>query len=226
MERPIILKAHEVRGILDGRQTQLRRILKHKNQLPPDWVAHIGDTGGIDWELRPCKAGMFWGSEAEQNPPRPLRRWPENDFGRYAFPCPFGRVGDRLWGREAFYDDGFTEDMEPIYVYRSDYADPSGVPWQSSSQMPKHIARIMLEIVSVRVERLQDISDADAMAEGCKAVRNHCHVFEGSGYDKAGLCHGTPKIAFGCRWDEIHGSDSWTANPWVWVVEFKRVDAA
>ncbi|TBG41867.1 hypothetical protein ELG77_08830 [Rhizobium leguminosarum] len=218
MERPILLKAHEVRGILDGRQSQLRRICKQVN---------------ADFWLENTRLNDDLRAEA-------LKAIIEN--------CPFGQVGDRLWGRETWevcpHGYGAGKDSFDIR-YRADGATifhdldadseranhlthiydtrPENLP---STQMPRWASRILLEIVSVRVERLQDISDMDAVAQGCKAVRDHCHVFEGSGYDKAGLCHGTPKIAFGCRWDEIHGSESWVENPWVWVVEFKRVDAS
>lgn len=109
--------------------------------------------------------------------------------------CPFGEVGDRLWVREAFAK---ADKGENNIAYRADeYAD--SFRWTPSIHMPREASRITLEIVGVRVERLQDITDAEARAEGFKDVG-----------------------AFADCWNSIY--KNWHENPWVWVVEFKRVE--
>jgi len=156
--------------------------------------------------------------------------------------CPYGKPGDRLWVRETFqitsnyhadcrdqkppFDDGrpIFRDNDPAYPYweQCHYAATDRCPelisvqtdeieqrWRPSIHMPRWASRITLEVVSVRVERLQDISEADAAAEGMT-----CDPFEGPTYYDE----------FAKLWRTINGPGSWAANPWVWVVEFKRVE--
>jgi len=120
--------------------------------------------------------------------------------------CPYGHRGDRLWVRETFqkWPDG--------YAYRADYqdaelADSVHAPWKPSIHMPRAASRINLEITGVRVERLQDISRGDAMAEGCPFP----NMAQGD----------DPRKWYADLWHSINGPDSWGLNPWVWVVEFK-----
>ena len=238
MERPIILKAHEVRGILDGRQTQLRRIIKPQ----PDLFFHRGD-----WQ----PDGMIWKG-----------RRTHADQSGLPSQCPFGQVGDRLWARETWginvgqeccgygQPDGYggheccgCPRTEQYPVYKSDAdAETLDGKWKSSTQMPRYFARILFEIVSVRVERLQDISDSDATAEGCQ-VKEGVVVKDGKQvaapvywFDEYYI-EATPQWAFRKLWDFVNVGrlcwsndkviepNSWLANPWVWVVEFKRVGA-
>lgn len=125
------------------------------------------------------------------------------------FACPYGQVGDRLWVRESF---AVCEDNN-IFYKADGKPDPwdgwDGVKWKPSIHMPRQASRITLEITGIRVERLNDISEADAIAEGCQ-------------------CAGVPasltnRGAFAKLWESINGFDSWSVNPWVWVVEFKVV---
>ena len=166
--------------------------------------------------------------------------------------CPYGQPGDRLWVRETMCSDGDD------WWFPADGSSPEGqdhfyfpsapdleneredvLEWMAKQRaanrvkvpaihMPRWASRILLEIVSVRVERLQDITEADAKAEGVKPLKS------GRGYYSAGLgkaavhfggYHTTAKDAYADLWEEINGSGSWEVNPWVWVVEFKRVDA-
>jgi len=152
--------------------------------------------------------------------------------------CPFGQPGDRLWVRETF---GFTKGNGITTVYRADgVKDDSGertgwwfgdrfihgeFGWVPSIHMPRHKSRITLEITGVRVERLQDISEEDAKAEGVIP-------FGPTLGKEQRLCDGGPRtqgthpytVAFGCLWDSLAKPGStWADNPFVWVVEFKKL---
>ncbi|HDU6042855.1 TPA: hypothetical protein RFW82_001054 [Klebsiella pneumoniae subsp. pneumoniae] len=131
--------------------------------------------------------------------------------------CPYGVPGDRIWVRETWAEAGAS--APDLKLYRANYPEhvPSiyeNVPpaeeirWTPSIHMPRTASRILLEITDVRVERLRSMSQDDARAEG---------VIAASGPMEAGL-------AFRELWDSIYGEESWKANPWVWVIEFKHVE--
>ena len=127
----------------------------------------------------------------------PGRRWK----------CPYGQVGDRLWVRETFYDRGFHHGI----TYRADWnngSSPFVKKWTPSIHMPKWATRIWLEITGIRVERVQDIKLDECYAEGI--IRDACK---------------NPFYQFQVLWDSINAKRgySWETNPWVWVIEFKRV---
>lgn len=206
-ERPILFSAPMILAILAGQKTQTRRIFKAKN-------------GGL-WPNKNDLPGM-------------------NQILRE---CPYGEPGDHLWVRETHYAWGrwetrFSEkkrrdewhfvDMTPDtardYLYAADNEDYTtalsankgrGVfpSWwkRPAIFMPRWASRILLEIVSVRVERLNDCSDSDAEAEGITAAES----LECDGWVNA----------YSRLWEQINGPDSWDANPWVWVVEFKRIES-
>jgi hypothetical protein len=150
--------------------------------------------------------------------------------------CPYGWVGDRLWVRETFAPNAGDEmafmrwefdscGPKPEIHFAADGGDPHISRWRPSIHMPRWASRILLEIVSVRVEQLQDISDEDCLAEGIHAIR---HEGDGMYYhhertyaDPDNWCH--PDDAYRALWNQINGAGSWDANPWVWAVEFKRV---
>lgn len=135
--------------------------------------------------------------------------------------CPYGRPGDRLWVRETWLtvngDDTF---------YRADYlADPAGdrahgVAWTPSIHMPRARSRITLEVTGVRVERLQDISEEDARAEGVERS-GECNWRDYLDHPHNDFT--SARRSYRSLWDSINGPGSWDANPWVWVVEFRRV---
>lgn len=182
-ERPILFSAPMVRAILAGTKTQTRRAVKHPALATLSFVVDCGEG--------------WWGDEE----------------GAVQVCCPYGQPGDRLWARETFYYD--QEDAELLYradgEFDSEQVD-SGYKWQSSIHMPRWASRITLEITGVRVERLQDISEGDAKAEG--VIRPRPLVDDDP-------C--THIDAFGDLWESINGPGSWDKNPWVWVVEFRRV---
>jgi hypothetical protein len=199
-ERPILFSGPMVRAILQGRKTQTRRIIK------PDWSRCL-DLDDAD------------------------------DRGKAIERCLYGQPGDRLWVREtwtpdhaAFYpnfpcvyraDAGYEYDRnEKGETYSIEQKAWYPYRWRPSIFMPRWASRITLEITGVRVERLQDISEADAIAEGCAA--SHPSI------DAISREFGYPDFArsqFAQLWESINGLDSWSATPWVWVVEFNRLEA-
>jgi hypothetical protein len=230
-ERPILFSGAMVRAILEGRKTVTRRVV-------PSWQLP-SKTRGEDI------AGLRWMSVAQRHP-----RWGFGVFGateeecmanycaEYRSCCPYGMLGDRLWVRESTEADYDTHDAVVLARYCADKApvlitdcaDPafndSVAHWnyprdvRPSIHMKREQARLLLEITAVRVERLQDISEQQALAEGvkpesCDHIRQDC--------SDIGCWGDTAKGAFGFLWESINGAGTWSANPWVWVVEFKRV---
>ena len=217
-ERPILFSAPMVRALLAGTKTQTRRAVN----LPADakhvcyWAPPSGrsESGYADPGVN------YW-------TPDPAGETDSNHLN----PCPYGQPGDRLWVREAFmhepadycWEASVSIPCRPAStVYRADYPEfKPGEGWKPSIHMPRHLSRILLEVTSVRVERLQDISEADAVAEGCKPIRPELV--------QDGLIARPGRSAveeFRPVWEEIHGEGSWDANPFVWVVTFRRIDHA
>lgn len=205
-ERPIIFSTEMVRAILDEIKTQTRRVVKSQ------------------------KYGLA---------------------SQLALKCRYGIIGDRLWVRETFVIEttrGYSSDVEeptdrPLKViendedgrylliphYRATEPEPGIVPedrddlrddhtaWKPSIYLPRWASRILLEIINIRGERLQDISEEDAEAEGCEEDLCDCNIPDCGNHKDA-------KEVFSELWDSINGKKcSWKSNPWVWVIEFKRI---
>lgn len=217
-EHPILFSGPMVQAILSGQKTVTRRAMKVQPQL----LGKLWQVYGAGWS-----AGM---SSVTAVPGHSL-----------ATKCPYGQVGDRLWVRESFADlHGTGVEHRPApagplqrYAYAADsppgsYADDArksyGIKWKPSIHMPRTACRILLEVTAVRVERLQDISEQQALAEGID--RDELADAQGR-YDMVADHNfsGRPTAAGAFRdlWAAINGMESWDANPWVWVVEFKRV---
>lgn len=198
-EKPILFKGDMIRAILEGRKTQTRRIAKNvvfDSKFRSKWKAvHKHTEVAID------------------TPPAML-----GDV------CPYGQLRDRLWVREAhafvpmpayrcstgIYQKVNPSDDYEACVYRENFDRARSFPWRPSIHMPRWASRITLEITDVRVERLQDISIEDAKAEGSPT---HGH----SGAEISA------RKGFRHLWGRINGHESWDANPWVWVIKFKRI---
>lgn len=144
-------------------------------------------------------------------------------FGRFLY----GQIGDHLWVRETFSDTYELGDYPGIPFYKATYLqdwkgnDPSpetwDIKWKPSIFMPRQLSRITIEITNVRVERLQEINGKDAVAEGCGLHIPDCDLLHFGGYKKA-------KDEFHALWDSINGKKyPWLSNPFVWVIEFKRL---
>ncbi|WP_321919367.1 hypothetical protein [Paraburkholderia tropica] len=247
-ERPILFNGPMVRAILDGSKTQTRRVAKVRGELPPEWATFASEGHSLSQDSAPRPVGSFFWSEEQQpgQPLKSLRRWPilpkshpmAGDW--YWTPSPFGKVGDRLWVRETHevnrigFEESWTSgrtyhagvkyqaddgraDFEITEGLYQDLSDTESRGWTPSIHMPRWASRITLKVTGVRVERLQAISDADAEAEGIDFLRHVPDADETL----------TPSQLFMCLWDSVAtpGAD-WAANPWVWVVDFKRVSEA
>lgn len=215
-ERPILFSGAMVRAILEGRKTVTRRAIKHQPDVPV--------TDAIprrDYPHGPATVDWYWRPQHGHLNGVPSHGWD--------FKCPYGEPGDRLWVRETWACVGNTD---PGYlVYRATYpaclppgleqvpADirEAGYRWRPSIHMPRANSRILLEITAVRVERLQDITRSDIRAEGLVCPP------ELRSDDVSPNYRDWYPAAWRELWESINGPDSWTANPWVWVVEFKRV---
>lgn len=192
-----------VRAIIDGRKTQTRRI---------------------------CKLAMRDGM-------------PEPEYQSLLKYCPYGQLGERLWGRESWQYYDWSEEGEPCIRFASDNTTKwpevhddawndrlveiwevlsrdknFGIDnrardrrWRPSIHMPRWASRITLEVTGIRVERLNDISDSDSLAEGIYPT-------------STGLYLGSAIAEYRKLWEQINGAGSWDANPWVWVVEFRRIE--
>lgn len=214
-ERPMLFSAPMVRALIDGSKTQTRRALKRQPDYP---IIIANDPHTNRYQI----------GEKEPVTEAALLRG-----------CPYGQPGDRIWVRETFGYVSPDEQQRPHsecnIEYRADLApgctdrpgswpvdecigDPERPRWRPSIHMPRRASRILLEIVSVRVERLNACSDADAVAEGI-----------GLNPSAIGMKLTNPPgesmaiAMYRALWESINGAGSWAANPWVWVIEFKRV---
>lgn len=229
-ERPILFSGEMVRAILEGRKTQTRRMVK---PVPPDYIDRLHGNAlrkRAPYEIEHSDTGMCMG-------------YGFCDDNNVNYICKYGQPGDRLWVKETF---GICSGIEPakpklghkIY-YRSTLCAKDGSPsqdkgiadgwpvskWRPSIFMPRFASRITLEIVSVRVERLQEISEEDAKAEGTTPFCG-----DDCAYLPVDLLRSTQYLNVPCYrigyfqlWESINGKGSWDENPFVWVIEFKRL---
>ncbi|NMM70789.1 hypothetical protein BSF37_03180 [Serratia marcescens] len=210
-ERPVIFNGEMVRAILDGRKTQTRRLVPEWQR--PKHYPENDDDPHYNW-MAVAQSDRRWGygvfGETEEARAKELSTMA---------PCPFGNAGDRLWVRETFGDCGNR------LVYRADTEDGASSQvkrWVPSIHMPRDACRILLEITAVRVERLNDISEEDAKAEGVKPAGDMLPDYPDTFLTPKGD-FATAKVAFQRLWQSIYGEESWGDNPWVWVIEFKQV---
>lgn len=205
-ERPILFSAPMVRAILDGSKTQTRRVVKPM----PDADEHLRPLA-----LKHGGTYMWIAKPVDETIARERSR---------ALTCPYGEPGDLLWVRETWsthisFDRYAPSELTHIrsFHYWSD-GDATTGKKRASIHMPRWASRITLEITAVRVERLQDITQRDAIAEG--APPSHPSI------DAVSAEFGHKDFSrswYAQLWDSINGDSAWDKNPWVWVVEFKRV---
>lgn len=234
--RPILFSGPMVLAIIDGRKTQTRRIVKPQPSKP-----YI--PGAFDDDLAwPHKNGMSY----------TVTNKPHGPYGWAEAYCPFGKAGDRLWVKETWRpayhaalgccvqyaaDSWYSKPKfadEDRGLRFADMCEQSGdhaEPWHSPIHMWREMSRVTLELVAVRAERLQCISEADAISEGVQTERDH---YGGAAplrvngsvawhrYDEQACSAVSAVESYRTLWDSINGKGSWSTNPWVWVVEFSR----
>lgn len=224
--RPMIFNALMVRAILEGRKTQTRRVIKPQPNENGFWrhgtTAQCDDCGDhFPRAPRKCQCGCTLFKSVEYPITKCLRD------------CPYGQPSDQLYVRETWkiaevcafpsvrsVTVEYKADDAALYRYECDHERlfvddwKPGSRWSSPLHMPRWASRITLEIMGVRVERLQEISEEDAKAEGCEyqecgriAMPKRSHV-----------------AGFAALWDSINGVGAWDTNPFVWVLEFKAVN--
>lgn len=219
-EKPILFSDPMVRAILGGRKTQTRRIVKPRPRI----VHGICNDYSIETNL------LFRGKEQR-------------------IKCHYGQPGDRLWVRETWcgkadpgtsrlmwnedgetYQCHYRADGEDVFLDDGDGAVATGKngqtlsPWKTPIFMPRWASRITLEITDVRVERLNEISEADAKAEGVEWLPGDGCSWGYAVQPNWKFVHDTAQEAYRELWESINGPGSWAANPWVWVIEFKRLE--
>lgn len=213
-ERPILFSGPMVRAILEDRKTQTRREVKPQ---PLMWDSSDkpsisdGPIHGPE-EYQP----VAYDKHGDMIAGKPIYGVYDSD-GEWGVKCPYGQPGDRLWVRETFADEagGTRRFLGEHIFYRADDWQPLVDRWTPSIHMPRWASRVLLEITAVRVERLQDISSADCIAEGCSGGHSSIPCYPYSA---------TEKEHYQWLWDSINGAGSWDANPWVWVIDFKVVE--
>ena len=228
-ERPILFNDAMVRAILSGAKTQTRRPLLVSGTCAECFDAaaphNAPDLTEADGSAN--IAGELFGTD----PYLRVRYCEHNGISGGRFPCPFGAPGEFLWVRECFalgrvFDESRAAELPiierdvPVWFRADGGADESWAnrgKWRPSIHMPRWASRLTLRVTDVRVERVQDITEADAMAEG---FDGDCPVGYLPAYT-AGPC----RYHFAAEWP-YEDAQSWTANPWVWVVSFERVEVA
>lgn len=232
-ERPMMFSAPMVRALLAGKKTVTRRPVtwRPKAFAPP--TTEPGDHPGAPaWE--------------PQGRHTVVHEHPDGAVcGAPVIRCP-ALAGDRIWARETWYDDSPGQQDPKAVEYRAThrcFAWEAGCPcaddeghglWRPSVHMPRWAARILLDVVSVRVERLHAIDDADAEREGIRGWSKDRALWKYAPADDEGDgpcwpwvdCPRSARAAFERLWTEINGAESWAKNPWVWRIEFRRVDGA
>ena len=215
-ERPVLFSAPMVRAILEVRKTMTRRVMK----LQPDddgivTVGQIGTSCGVAYVGNKTDGGLVT-----------------------RVPCPYGQPGDRLWVKETHILIDNRDGGRKI-LYKADAGEKVIHPghgdddwrgdskWRPSIFMRREYSRITLEITNVRVERLQEISYEDALAEGATdfsgLIESNYHYSESP--EQCARRLKWPQRRFRAIWNSINGPDAWDKNPWIWVIEFKRVVA-
>lgn len=220
MEKPILFNTEMVKAILEGRKTQTRRIAMHHDEIRPFKCSQYPDGWWMNGRVYKTFESMFCD----------IRR--KTKF----------KVGDILWVRETWGKltecDVFPpyEPHEERFIYRADIGDPDHfqAKWHPSIHMPKEAARIFLRVKNVRVERLQSITNEQAIAEGFKG--EPCDHLNMDYIHGCTDCLNTgwimpPLFEFAELWDKIIKPEDisqfgWEANPWVWVIEFEKMEGS
>lgn len=219
--KPILFSTPMVQAILSGSKTMTRRIIKPQ---PNDNGVSYMPNAPLDWEQVYKEDWKPWKFETDEG----------EYFSKF---CPYGEPGDILWVRETwqpwlrgegvygwvelikFKADGFELPVKHLKDYSK-----SGWHDRPAIYLHQKYARLFLKIKSIRVERLSNISEADAKAEGVEIIKheNGRPLYKPYGTDHYGFAR--PSNSFCTLWNQINGPGSWDINPWVWVIEFERTE--
>ncbi len=206
-ERPILFSGPMVRAIFDGRKTQTRRAVKH-----------------------------LWGADhalAHGHKDRKFSYADNDGWHDCAAPtCPYGEPGERLWVREAWARTRCLG-QEMVVFRTADNRTDYGGPWKPGIHLRRADARLVLEIEAVRVERVRDITEEDARAEGVRRIGEQYKNWPTDGpnfytvelMDAFAFNQPTARDCFSGLWEHINGLGSWDANPWVWVIQFRPLQS-
>jgi len=225
-ERPILMSGPMVRAIMNGRKTQTRRVVTSRNSLYDGWEWTYGFplAAAHDW----AKAWVDHGPSPAENPGPYLKLpLPSEDTVHRIYPR--WQPGGRFWVKETYCE---CEQRQRFYYAATDPrprvfaagflghgVNPPDMDWVPSIFCPRKASRITLEVTATRVERLQDITEADAKAEGAD-IQKEC---PGGCWVICGPSVGSHREGYRWLWEKLNGRGSWAANPWVWVVEFRRI---
>lgn len=236
-ERPTLFKPDMIGATLRGDKTETRRLngFEKINKAPADWeLVRLYNNDGLIYPVDQVSfkhklTGTF-----------------------VTIDCPYGKAGDRLWAKETFYAYGQWKQrwsdkkgrqewhfVDETWFYNKSYryydsppgfieADKKSLGWfkRPSIFMPRAASRLTLEITNVRVERLQNISEQDAIAEGVEQIEGSWRCYLNCPEHAQGYHTRTSATAsFMSLWQSINGAESWEASPWVWAVSFKKIGA-
>lgn len=231
MEIPVLFKTPMVQRILVDRKNMTRRLrgLKYINEHPDNWE-FLNTSDKLDFP-RPADC---------KYPDRLWYKWTNihNNGKSFITQCPYGKPGDILWVRENWCEPVLCDGFEKDYYYQADDIKVTdfasrfiNFKWKPSIHMPRKACRILLQVEEIRVERLQDITEADAIAEGIHpdsgGWKSYEIIHEGKHKGEVNphsiVPNRSPITSYKELWQSINGLDSWDKNPWLWVVKFKKL---
>lgn len=208
-EHPILFSTPMVQAILEGRKTMTRRIKglempnhDHYGTLLGAWglSKHLGVTDGVS----------KWNIQTDVD-----------DYKTVDIKCPYGKIGDILWVRETWAPKSISEEPPGDKAHYKATDSLAADKWHPSIFMPRAACRILLEITDIKVERVQDIREEDALREGIRISETEGYQMSWNYIDEQYWLY-DPKKSFKTLWQSINGEESWNQNPWVWVIQFEK----
>jgi len=220
-ELPIIMTGESVRAIREGRKTQTRRVINPRKYNIQGWDMPV--------------------SKADIEAGYPVYQDNNGDFHSVIERCPYGKVGDHLWVRETVFFETFHQQSDEelkrdgfnpnigVWVYRADNHDYPTITanWTSPMFMPRKASRITLEVTNIRIERVQDITENDAIAEGIEYIGDFFNspCWKDYGSSPNVVFPDDPIGSYRSLWDSLNSKRGYPfeSNPWVWVIDFKVI---